>query len=67
MLYLKQVGNYQNYILKPIHDIPGFPVLAGDLVSNLMEQIKQFEPGFTLGERAETRQTRRRKFYCNFK
>jgi thioredoxin reductase (NADPH) len=29
--------------------------LAGDLVDNLMEQIKQFEPGFTLGERAETR------------
>jgi thioredoxin reductase (NADPH) len=29
-------------------------VLAGDLVDNLMEQIKQFEPGFTLGERAET-------------
>jgi thioredoxin reductase len=40
---------------KPIYDIPGFPeVLAGDLVDNLMEQIKQFEPGFTLGERAET-------------
>jgi thioredoxin reductase (NADPH) len=34
---------------------PSFPeVLAGDLVDNLMEQIKQFEPGFTLGERAET-------------
>jgi thioredoxin reductase (NADPH) len=28
--------------------------MAGDLVDNLMEQIKQFEPGFTLGERAET-------------
>jgi thioredoxin reductase (NADPH) len=43
------------YTLKPNHDIPGFPeVLAGDLVNNLMEQIKQFEPGFTLGERAET-------------
>ncbi len=43
------------YPKKPIYDIPGFPeVLAGDLVSNLMEQIKQFEPGFTLGERAET-------------
>lgn len=40
---------------KPIYDIPGFPeVLAGDLVDNLMEQCKQFEPGFTLGERAET-------------
>jgi thioredoxin reductase (NADPH) len=43
------------YPKKPIYDIPGFPeVLAGDLVENLMEQIKQFEPGFTLGERAET-------------
>jgi thioredoxin reductase (NADPH) len=43
------------YPKKPIYDIPGFPdVLAGDLIDNLMEQIKQFEPGFTLGERAET-------------
>lgn len=43
------------YPKKPIYDIPGFPeILAGDLVSNLMEQIKPFEPGFTLGERAET-------------
>ena len=43
------------YPKKPIYDIPGFPeVLAGDLVDGLMEQIKQFEPGFTLGERAET-------------
>ena len=42
------------YPKKPIYDIPGFPdVLAGDLVDNLMEQIKPFEPGFTLGERAE--------------
>lgn len=43
------------YPKKPIYDIPGFPeVLAGDLVNNLMEQIKSFEPGFTLAERAET-------------
>jgi thioredoxin reductase (NADPH) len=43
------------YPKKPIYDIPGFPeVLAGDLVDNLMEQIKPFVPGFTLGERAET-------------
>ncbi|PQJ31821.1 ferredoxin--NADP(+) reductase [Nonlabens arenilitoris] len=42
------------YPKKPIYDIPGFPeVLAGDLVDNLMEQIKPFQPGFTLGERAE--------------
>ena len=43
------------YPKKPIYDIPGFPeVLAGGLVDNLMEQIKAFEPGFTLGERADT-------------
>ncbi|WP_026837610.1 NAD(P)/FAD-dependent oxidoreductase [Gillisia sp. JM1] len=43
------------YPKKPIYDIPAFPeILAGDLVKNLMEQIKPFEPGFTLGERAET-------------
>ena len=43
------------YPKKPIYDIPAFPeILAGDLVGNLMEQIKPFEPGFTLGERAET-------------
>ena len=43
------------YPKKPIYDIPGFPeVLAGDLVDNLMKQIESFEPGFTLGERAET-------------
>ncbi|QDO93529.1 NAD(P)/FAD-dependent oxidoreductase [Formosa sediminum] len=43
------------YPKKPIYDIPGFPeVLAGDLTKNLLEQSKQFEPGFTLGERAET-------------
>ena len=41
------------YPKKPIFDIPGFPsVNAGVLVDNLMEQIKQFEPGFTLGETA---------------
>jgi thioredoxin reductase (NADPH) len=43
------------YPKKPIFDIPGYPeVLAGDLVANLMEQIKQFKPGFTLAETAET-------------
>jgi thioredoxin reductase (NADPH) len=43
------------YPKKPIYDIPGLPeVLAGDLVRNLMEQIEPFQPGFTLGERAET-------------
>ncbi|WP_158844167.1 NAD(P)/FAD-dependent oxidoreductase [Algibacter sp. L1A34] len=43
------------YPKKPIYDIPGFPeILAGDLTKNLLEQAKQFEPGFTLGERADT-------------
>jgi thioredoxin reductase (NADPH) len=43
------------YPKKPIYDIPGFPeVLAGDLITNLMEQAAPFKPGFTLGERAET-------------
>ncbi|MCB0706897.1 MAG: NAD(P)/FAD-dependent oxidoreductase [Saprospiraceae bacterium] len=43
------------YPKKPIYDIPGYPsVLAGELVDNLMEQIKPFHPGFTLGDRAET-------------
>jgi len=43
------------YPKKPIYDIPGFPsVLAGDLVDNLLEQAAPFQPGFTLGERAET-------------
>ena len=43
------------YPKKPIYDIPGYPtVLAQELVDNLMEQIKPFKPGFTLGERAET-------------
>ena len=43
------------YPKKPIYDIPAYPeILAGDLTEKLMEQCKQFEPGFTLGERAET-------------
>ena len=42
------------YPKKPIYDIPGYPeILAGELIDNLMEQCKQFNPGFTLGERAE--------------
>ncbi len=43
------------YPKKPIYDIPGYPeILADDLTKNLLEQSKQFEPGFTLGERADT-------------
>ena len=42
------------YPKKPIYDIPGYPsILAGELVDNLMKQIEPFQPGFTLGERAE--------------
>ena len=54
---LPQIGGQlaEIYPKKPIYDIPGFPeVLAGELVDNLMEQCKQFQPGFTLGEHAET-------------
>ena len=43
------------YPKKPIYDIPAYPeILAGELTEKLLEQSKQFEPGFTLGERAET-------------
>lgn len=43
------------YPKKPIYDIPAYPeILAGDLTDKLLEQIKPFEPGFTLGERADT-------------
>lgn len=43
------------YPKKPIYDIPAFPeILAGELVENLLKQIEPFQPGFTLGERAET-------------
>lgn len=52
---LPQMGGQLSelYPKKPIFDIPGFPsVLAGELVDNLYEQIKQFEPGFTFNETA---------------
>lgn len=42
------------YPKKPIYDIPGYPtVMAGELVEKLLKQIEPFNPGFTLGERAE--------------
>ncbi|HET8828806.1 MAG TPA: NAD(P)/FAD-dependent oxidoreductase [Pelobium sp.] len=53
---LPQVGGQLSeiYPKKPIYDIPGFPeIKAQELVDNLMEQIKPFDPGFTLGERVE--------------
>jgi thioredoxin reductase (NADPH) len=55
--YLPQPGGQltEIYPKKPIYDIPGFPsILAGELVDNLMAQIAPFNPGFTLGERAES-------------
>ena len=43
------------YPKKPIYDIPGYPeIIAGDLVENLLEQIKPFSPSYTLGETANT-------------
>ena len=42
------------YPKKPIYDIPGYPeIIAGDLIENLIEQIKPFSPSYTLGETAE--------------
>jgi thioredoxin reductase (NADPH) len=43
------------YPQKPIYDIPGAPgIIAEDLVKNLLLQIDEFKPGFTLGERVES-------------
>lgn len=43
------------YPKKPIYDIPGYPeILAGDLTKKLLKQCEQFQPGFTLGERADS-------------
>lgn len=53
---LGQVGGQltEIYPKKPIYDIPGFPsILAGDLITNLEEQIAPFKPTYTLGERVE--------------
>ncbi len=53
---LPQVGGQLSEIYphKPIYDIPGYPeIKAQELVNNLMDQIKPFDPGFSLGERVE--------------
>ena len=43
------------YPKKPIYDIPAYPeILADGLIDKLMDQCSQFQPGFTLGERAMT-------------
>jgi thioredoxin reductase (NADPH) len=40
---------------KPIYDIPGIPVCSGqELIDNLLEQIKPFNPSFHLGEEVAT-------------
>ncbi len=42
------------YPEKPIYDIPALPVVSGqELTNNLMEQIKPFNPTFSLGQMAE--------------
>ncbi|WP_436833715.1 NAD(P)/FAD-dependent oxidoreductase [Parapedobacter sp. DT-150] len=54
---LPQVGGQLSEIYphKPIYDIPGYPAVNGqELIDNLLEQIKPFDPTFTLGERVET-------------
>jgi len=53
---LPQIGGQLSeiYPQKPIYDIPGYPEInAQELVDNLMDQIKPFDPTFTLGERVE--------------
>lgn len=53
---LPQVGGQLSEIYphKPIYDIPGYPeIKAQELVDNIMQQIKPFDPGFSLGERVE--------------
>ena len=53
---LPQIGGQLSeiYPKKPIYDIPGYPtVLAEELIKNLLDQIKPFSSGFTLGERVE--------------
>ena len=41
------------YPNKPIYDIPAYPeIMAGDLIHKLLDQIKPFNPGYTMGESA---------------
>ena len=43
------------YPEKPIYDIPGLPkVQAGDLIANLEEQAKPYEPTYHLGQSVDT-------------
>jgi thioredoxin reductase (NADPH) len=57
---LPQVGGQLSevYPHKPIYDIPGYPEIKGlELVDKLIQQIKPFLPGFTLGERVDSIRT----------
>jgi len=41
------------YPNKPIYDIPAYPeIMAGDLIHKLLDQIKPFDPGYTMSESA---------------
>jgi thioredoxin reductase (NADPH) len=41
------------YPNKPIYDIPAYPeIMAGDLIHKLLDQIKPFNPVYTMGESA---------------
>ena len=43
------------YPKKPIYDIPAYhEIIAGDLIEKLLEQIKPFNPSYSLGETALT-------------
>jgi len=59
--YLPKPGGQLSevYPKKPIYDIPGYPsVLAQELVDNLLEQNKPFNPGYSLGQRVESLEKR---------
>ncbi len=59
--YLPKPGGQLSevYPKKPIYDIPGYPsVLAQELVDNLLEQNKAFNPGYSLGQRVESLEKR---------
>ena len=41
------------YPKKPIYDIPAYPeIIASNLIEKLLEQIKPFNPSYSLGEAA---------------
>ena len=65
---LPQIGGQLSEIYphKPIYDIPGYPtVKAQELIDNQMEQIRPFDPTFTLGERVEGLEKQAGKILAN--